>query len=126
MSNKSTYVEWLYPGSLFPEESVQKVETRNPNRMAKTVDASVFAFSYFDQTMDKITIDGEQQIVYGKRRNVSGRYYPGGKTFTAAQLKKLDGDYGILISNMEGNGWKKVVRTRRGNFQPLEKGDVIL
>ncbi len=32
----------------------------------------------------------------------------------------------ILISNMEGNGYKYVVKTIRGNFQPFEKKDKIL
>jgi hypothetical protein len=27
---------------------------------------------------------------------------------------------------MEGNGWNEVVKTRRGNFQPLESGDTVL
>jgi hypothetical protein len=32
----------------------------------------------------------------------------------------------ILQKNMQNNGYKKVVKTRVGTFQPLEKGDKIL
>jgi hypothetical protein len=30
------------------------------------------------------------------------------------------------LSNMRANGWERVIRTRRGNFQPIEPGDVVV
>jgi hypothetical protein len=121
----NTFVEILYPGSFMPEESVHKVKERDPERIAKSY-PKAFCFEFYDVVQNRITVDGEEQTVSGKRKNKSGRYYPGATVFTTEDLKKLPEDFSILISNMECNGWTRVVRTRRGNFQPLEKGDHIL
>ena len=121
----STFVEVLYPGSFYPEESVHKVKARNPNAIAEKY-PKAFCFQFYDVVQKRIVVDGEEQLVSGKRKNKSGRYYPDAALFTVAGLKRLPGDYSILISNMEGNGWSRVVRTRCGNFQPFEEGDHIL
>jgi len=53
-----------------------------------------------------------------------------GEVLTADDITRMavdDGpDYSILLANMRGNGWDRVVRTNRGNFQPVEPGDVVL
>lgn len=120
-----TFVEVLFPGSFYPEESVHKVKARNPEAIAKKY-PGCFAFTFYDRTQKETTVDGEPQTVYEKQKNKTGRYYPDGQLFTVEGLKSLPGDHETLISNMECNGWKHVVKTRRGNFQPFEKGDVIL
>lgn len=121
----NTYVEVLFPGSFYPEESVYKVAARDPEDIAKKY-PKCFAFRFYDLTSKTVTVDGEQQKVSGKEKNKTGRYYPDAQLYTTQGLKELPGDYEILISNMECNGWKHVVKTRRGNFQPFEKNDVIL
>jgi len=122
-----TYVEYLYPGSFFSEEESKPVKERDPEKILKTLPKGVFAFLFYDQASTMVKVDGEAQTVYGKRKNVSGKYYPDAEIYTVPQLKALDEkQYHILIANMEGNGWKRVVKTRRGNFQPLEKSDTIL
>ena len=121
----NTYVEILYPGSFYPEESVLKVKTRAPEEIARKY-PKAFAFRFYDLTQKEVTVDGQKRTVSGQEKNKTGRYYPEAQLFTVAGLKALPGDYEILISNMECNGWKHVVQTRRGNFQPFEKGDVIL
>jgi hypothetical protein len=49
-----------------------------------------------------------------------------GEEFTAEQVEQLPGDHRTLLANMRGNGWDRVVRTRRGNWQPVESGDVVI
>lgn len=122
---QATYVEVLYPGSFFPEEDLIKVTKRDPAAIAKKY-PRCFCFQFFDLVSKEVEIDGEKQRVSGKRKNLSPKYYPGATVMTADDLRKLDGDYGILISNMRSNGWPAVVRCRQGNFQPFNNGDQIL
>lgn len=119
-----TYVELLYPGSLFAEDEQVVVKERNAEKVAKKY-RQCFAFRFYDLTTAEVSVDGVRRVVSGERKNVSPLYYPGAKSYTLAEVKRLP-DSRILASNMECNGWKRVVKTRRGNFQPLNKTDVIL
>lgn len=51
-----------------------------------------------------------------------------GEVLTLDQVKALEPakNYDILVSNMECNKWDRVVRTVRGNFQPLNEGDKVV
>jgi hypothetical protein len=121
-----TYVEVMYPGILFSESDVQEVDYRDPDAIAKKF-KNAFGFRFFDQERTQVKVGGKTSTVSGERRNESRFYYPDGETFTVDEVKKLKGDHKILISNMEGNGYKKVVRTRMGNFQPFDsKTDEII
>jgi hypothetical protein len=108
------------------ETSSKEVKSREPKTILRHLPQHAFAFRFYDQTIKTVKIDGEEEKHFGKQRNISPMYYPGGTSFTVEQIKHLPGDYKILVSNMEGNNWPLVVRTRKGNFQPLEKDDVIL
>jgi hypothetical protein len=114
----NTYVELLYPGTFFSEKEVVKVSEREPEKIAKKY-PKAFAFKFYDLTSVEVVVDGEKRVVSGKRKNESPTYYPDGDLFNAKQLSQLPG-MDILVSNMKGNGWKRVVRTRCGNFQPFE------
>lgn len=122
MEVQKTYVEILYPGSFFPEEDVIVVNKRDPKKISSKY-PTAFSFQFYDLVSKEIEVDGEKQQVSGKKKNISPKYYPDGELYTANQLRKIDAkEYDILISNMECNGWKHVVKTRRGNFQPFEQG----
>ena len=120
MEKLTTFVELLYPGSFYPEEEESFVTERNPEEIAAKY-PRCFSFQFYDQVVKDVKVDGEKRTVRGPKRNVSPKYFPGASLFTAAELKKLNGDYSILISNMECNGWQHVVKCRTGNFQPFEK-----
>ena len=116
------YVEYLYPGILFSETSVKEVAERD----VKAVDISdgCFGFRFFDRTVT--VIDGE--TLTGDRKNVSGWYYQGEK-MTLEQVKATHGsdhNYRMLISNMENNGYGTVVKTKFGQFMPLNDNDTVL
>lgn len=113
-----TYCEILYPGSFFPEEQVVEVEARNPEAIAKEF-PDAFAFQFFDQVKQEVEVDGVKRIVCGDRKNLSPKYFPGGKAFSKQDVEALGPDYRILRSNMNNDGWGVMVRTRRGNFQPF-------
>lgn len=114
-----TYVEVLYPGILFSETEITEVDNRDPDAIAQKY-KNAFGLRFFDQERTEVKIGSKQQTVSGERKNESKLYYPNAQTFTVADVKKLPGDHTILISNMECNGYKKVVRTRVGNFQPFD------
>jgi uncharacterized protein YcnI len=49
-----------------------------------------------------------------------------GKAMTVDEVKAEVPNSRTLVSNMQGNGWDKVVKTRCGNFQPLTSLDTIV
>lgn len=118
------YVEILYPGILFCETSEKKVKEVAPEKFAKTLPPSAFGFRYFNRTMANIKGEGEAEL---KKKFISGTYYIG-KKMNLAEVKALKPakNYEILISNMEINKIKHVVRCRTGNFQSLDKGDKVI
>ena len=140
-----TYVEFSYPGALFAETEDKEIITRDVKKVLKIMPKGAFCFRFYDMTSKEVTIDGEQEtvfgkeknkkrpcrrtgplFVFGKEKNKSGKYYPGATPYTIEQVKKIGKDFSILASNMECNNWPTVIKTRIGNFQPLEKGDIIL
>ena len=123
----TTYVEYLFPGVLFPEESAHSVTERNPGRIAREAPEGVFAFRFYDVvTTTATTAGGEQVKLRSGAVNSTGRYYIDAEKLTAADVEALPGDHRILLSNMRGNGWDVILRCRTGNFQPLESGDVTI
>ena len=120
-----TYVELFYPGTLFAENERHLVKKRDANGIAKKYPGA-FSFQFYDLTSKPVNVDGVERIVAGHRKKVSPKYYPGGTILTAEDVKSMAGDHKILLSNMVGNGWERIVRCRTGNFQPFEKGDVVL
>ncbi len=114
------YVEFRFPGVMFSESSAQPISERDPSKVQAPRDA--FAYSFFDR-QEYTAQDGE--ILVGAPRNRSGTYYFG-KAMTLQDVRREIPNSDALQDNMKYNGWKKVVRTRRGNFQPLKEDDVIL
>jgi hypothetical protein len=122
-----TYVELLYHSILFSENEVVEVDSRDSEAIANKY-KNAFGFHFFDQARTDVELDGKTQPVFGERRTVSPWYYPGGKVYTLNDVKSLKPkkDYEILISNMEGNGYSKVVKTRHGGFVPFQEEDVVI
>jgi hypothetical protein len=114
-----TYVKIYYPGILFSEDEVVEVDHRDGEKIAKKY-KNAYAFRFYDQAREDVVIDGCTQTVFGEERNSGKTCYPGGEVLTLADVKRLPGDYKILIGNMKCNGYKKVVRSRLGNFQPFD------
>lgn len=113
------YVEFFYPGSFFPETRVREIQDRTSP--ATNVPEGAYGWRVFSQ--ETITMGGE--TLTGKPKDYGPMVYFG-EIMTLEDVRALGGDYRILISNMEINGWDRVVRTVRGNFQPLNDGDVVL
>ena len=124
-----TYVELIFHSIIFSETSVEEVSSRDPQAILENKKTkNAFGFRFFDQSRKDVELDGKTSTVHGEKRNVSPWYYPGGQIFTLADVKKLTPkkDYEILISNMEGNGYSHVCKTRHGGFVQVQKEDVVL
>ena len=119
MAKTKQYVEFLYPGALVPESEVREV----PNREASVeVPKGCFAYKFFER-QETESEDGE--VLLGRPRNYSGTHYFG-KVMSLDDVKREMPNQRTLISNMEGNGWDRVVQTRRGNYQPFTEQDVLV
>lgn len=112
------YVEFLYPGVFVSESYEREIKSRDN---IKNIPKNCYGYRFFDR--EEIVINKENLV--GKEKNYSGTYYFG-ESFTLNEVKKLNGNHKILIDNMKINNWKKVVKTRIGNFQPLYYNDKVL
>jgi len=116
------YVEYLYPGIIVSETSVNEIPERDVSKV--DIPANCFGFRFFDRTVT--VMDGE--TLTGDMKNVSGWHYQGEK-MTLEQVKATygnDGEHNILISNMENYGYAAIVKTKFGQFFPVRDGDTII
>lgn len=114
-----TYIEFIFPGSFFPEASAQPVSRRE---LPETIPGQAAGYRFFART--EANVDGETLI--GKPKDHSGWTYFG-KEFSAAQVEALEGDrYRILKSNIRINGYTRMVQTIYGNWYQLEDGDRVV
>ena len=121
---RKMYIEFLYPGSFFNESSTQEVQTRDLSKIK--VPKNAFGFRFFDIISVVVVVDGKKVELTSERTNLSSMNYYGGKLYTLAELKLEFPNERTLISNMECNGWLKVIRCRTGNWQPFEKTGVFV
>lgn len=121
---RKTYIEFLYPGAFFTESSTQEVKTRDVSRAKMPKNA--YGFKFFDILSMAAKVDGKQVQLTSERINVSPMHYYGGKVYTVAELKREFPNKHVLIGNIEGNGYKKAILCRTGNWQVFDKTDVLI
>lgn len=114
------YIEFYYPGSFVSETSAQEVSDRTP---PSELPKGAYGYRFFARS--DVTQDGE--TLRGQPKDHSPMTYYG-ESMTLEEVKALapSGDYRILVSNMECNGWDRVVLTVRGQFMPLNAGDSVV
>lgn len=120
--------EYLFPGSLFSEETVRVLPERSVEAAVEAAPKGCFCFTLYDtETAPDL---GPDFKVLPVRKNVSGRYYLGGELYDVAAIESLASaealDLSILASNMRANGWERVIRCVTGNWQPFTDGDVLV
>lgn len=110
MSTKH-YVTFYYPGSFVDEE-----ETRAIAKRGEIGAVPPAAFGYQEWDREEHEKDGE--VLKGQPKNRGPMTYFG-TAYTADEVEKLSpaDRYRILLNNMRGNGWERVVRTERGNWR---------
>ena len=113
------FVEFSFPGVFLSEYSHEEIAERKPELV--TVPEGAFAYRFYDQ--EQMMVGDE--LLTGKCKNYSGYTYFG-KAYTLEEVKRDFPQHTTLIANMECNGWNTVVKTRRGNWQPLNEGDTVI
>lgn len=131
MIERRTYAKPLYPGSFLPEEGaseqVPNYMTAEHIALAFSDKPGWFAIEVTNQNWKFWeTEEGDREWRPAKDDTAKSYRIYIGELMTSAEVAALDGDHEILLSNMRINDWDPIVRTRRGNFQPLEEGDVVL
>lgn len=125
------FVTFFSPGTFLAESSTKPIDSWDvevAKGMAREVkecyQAVPYGFQFSTRSRSDVDLDSK---VTAK----SQMYYLGGKVETLEEVKaratNSDSDR-ILVSNMEGNGWHKII-TNTNSWrwtQPLEDGDVVL
>ena len=114
------FITFYYPGFFFAETSTYRVASEKAALKKALADKYWYRYdlSRREDIVDgKKTYEGEEKVyktvVFAKQ------------ICTLEDIKRMkeEGkDVGCLLENMEMNDYEKVVQTRRGNWQPWEKG----
>jgi hypothetical protein len=120
----------LYPGIFFPEDGrpVELADDDPQTALATMSDDDQWFALDVRTTSEKRWTDGDGGELWRTAAELFRYRIYVGEALTAEDIEQLDDgeDYSILLSNMRGNGWERVVRTRRGNFQPVEPVDHVV
>jgi len=126
---KKHFVTFLSPGTFVAEETEKSITSWNVDeavKMARKVieryGAKPYGFQFSTRERGPDDLDSKEV----KR---SGTYWLGGKVETVEDVaSRNDPEEKILLANMRGNGWEKIV-TNTNSWkwtQPLYKDDVVL
>jgi hypothetical protein len=123
------FVRFYSPGTLCSEETIRPINSWNVNeaiKMSKEIterhNAKPYGFMFFTKTREDHELDS-------KETDHSCMYYLGGEVQTLEEIEsRNDPKDRILISNMKGNGYLKViVNTNSYHITlPLKEEDIIL
>ena len=123
------FVTFYSPGTFVYEQTTKPIEEWNAEQaveMAKSITerhaAKPFGFRFSTRARKDDELDS-------KTVKESPMYYLGGDVLTLEDVKKRnDPKDAILISNMECNGWNRIIENRNSwkITQPLRADDVIL
>ena len=116
----------LYPGSFYPEEgpATELTSAASIEDVVAALDnGRCFAIEVRTVT-EKLWTDGEGGEMWLTEKEIGSYRIYFGTELTADDVPGPD--FKILRHNMVSNGWKTVVRTRAGNYQPVEASDVVV
>jgi len=126
---KKHFVQFYSPGTFVSETKEVEIDSWDVERakeLARGVKerhgATPYGFRFFTRERSDTELDS-------KVSKTSPMYYLGGKIRYLAEIKSLgNSDDRILISNMECNGWDRVIENTNSwkITLPLEKDDVVL
>lgn len=126
---KKHFVTFYSPGTFVSETDEQEIDSWDVAKaveMSKKIDQRYGAKPYGFRFSTK---SRGQKDLNSKVSNSSGLYYLGGEIFTIDDIRKRNrADEKILLSNMECNGYDRIV-VNNNSYRftgPLEKDDVVL
>lgn len=123
------FVTFVSPGTLFHEETTEEIESWDvpkavemSRKIVERHGARPFAFYFTTRKRTENDLDSWESAR-------SSRYYLGGRVETLSEVRKRNlPDEQILLSNMECNGWDKIIVNTNSyrTTQPFLEGDVLL
>ena len=126
---KKHFIVFLSPGTFFSETTIKPIKSWDVKTAVKMADniierhrATPYGFYFITKEREKNELDSHIT-------KKSGTYFLGGEILTIEDVKKENNPKNkTLISNMVGNGWKKIVRNTNSWLihQPLLKEDTVL
>lgn len=112
------YIEVFYPGSFFSESSAKEISSRDT---LPEIGEKAFGYRFFDR--ESTMQNGEELL--GKAKNYSNSFYIGEELSAVQAIARHPGN-SILKSNIECNGYARLVLTKFGQLLPLEENDVVI
>lgn len=126
------FVSFYSPGTFFAEESTKEIDSWNVEKAKKMAEhiverygATPYGFRFSTRSRGPDDLDS-------RTTKTSGMYYLNGQVRTLKQVKaRKNPKEAILISNMECNGWDRIVEKRPDApgymwHQPLTNADTVL
>jgi len=114
------FVHYLFPGSFVSEEIKKEVKSWDIEEANKNAEKGCYGFYFTTRKRGELDLDSKQI-------KKSGTYFIDGKIKTLTDVvNEFNPANNILISNMKINKWDRVVITKNGWTQPLDKNDVII
>ena len=117
MSTIKIFMRRFYPGIFVSDFTDIEVKSRDPNQDW----GGAYSIYFYDRVFGEI--DGE--VVQGKEKNKSPTYYKGTE-FTAEEAIRACGEDSILAENIKINGYRRLVRTTKNQWFPLQDGDIVI
>jgi hypothetical protein len=126
MTMEKHFVTFYSPGTFLAEDTTQPIDTWDVDQaveMARDVKWRIpYCFVFTTRRREDDELDSKEVAR-------SGHYFLGGKIETVEEVRARNNPAErILLSNMEGNGWDRiVVNTNSWKWtQPFNDGDVLL
>lgn len=116
---KAVYVEFLFPGTFFPEISLVRFS-------GEPIPVPANAYGWNVKWRHEEQVAGE--TLTGPFHKVGGTTLIG-NGFTLPQIKALFGQsdrHRTLLSNIEGNAYAGACLCRTGNWQPVENDTTVV
>ena len=123
------YVTFFSPGTFMSEQTSREIAEWNvatalkmAGEIVERYGARPYGFQFSTRTRGIKDFDSKEAAT-------SGMYYIGGTVRTLADVERAaDPDERILLSNMRGNGWDRII-TNSNSWKftaPLRPGDTVL
>ena len=126
---KQHFVTFYSPGTFFAEQTTKPIDSWDVDKAIEISKSIIERHSALPYGFCFTTRERKDDELDSKETERSHMYYLGGEILTIEQVKERnDPDDKILISNMECNGYDRiVVNTNSWKWtQPLNKNDVVL
>lgn len=113
------YVAFYSAGGFYADINIKKITSR---KSKFKIPDSCYGYRLFSIN----SIGRGKSVMDSDWLNVSGMHFIGGEIYTLYRVKKHSPNLKQLISNMEINRIKKVVKTRKGNWVVFDEKDKII